>query len=68
MDELYFPIDPISARVTDIIRLCETMDITVSDVSEAALQTAMALVLRELEALVPKAASKANIVVIPGGK
>ncbi|EMF8795608.1 hypothetical protein V4U36_000679 [Pseudomonas aeruginosa] len=74
MDELNLDLsgieDPVTARVTDLIRLSEALDKAVADEGQRALKIALAFVLEDLKRVVfpPVAVQGDNIIPFPGGR
>ncbi|WP_130906885.1 hypothetical protein [Pseudomonas sp. Sample_16] len=74
MDELNLDLsgieDPVTARVTDLIRLSAAIDKTSAEDSKEMLEAAMALVLHDLKQTVlpPMVVQGDNIIPFPGGR
>lgn len=74
MDELDLDLrgieDPVTARVTDLIRLSAAIDKTSAEDSKEMLEAAMALVLHDLKQTVlpPMVVQGDNIIPFPGGR
>jgi hypothetical protein len=62
--------DPVTARVTDLIRLSAAIDKTAAEDSKEMLEAAMALVLHDLKQTVlpPMVVQGDNIIPFPGGR
>lgn len=74
MDELNLDLsgieDPVTARVTDLIRLSEALDKAQEEVGQNALKAGLAFVLEDLKRVVfpPVAVHGDNIIQFPGGR